>query len=186
MRPAAVPALALAAALALAGCAGAPPAPPADAVAAPPPSPHADGLSPFETRQRVRALVLEDEQRWAEAAWAWEVLIVLRPGHAPYRERAAALRRRIDAAVAEQLARGQAARRRGATDQAANHYLHALALQPDQPEAADALRALERERNQRLYLGRLSRLTMSLRGALVTPVRAQATMPAIGEGMEEP
>lgn len=160
--------------LLLAGCAVAPPAaeppaPPAGIATAPAPSPLADGLSEFEAQQRVRALIAEDRERWADAAWAWEVLTVLRPEHAPYRHRAAAVQRRIDSAVADQLAQGQSARQRGALDTAAQHYLRALALQPLQAEAADALREIERERNRRLYLGKRSRFTASLRHALTPP-----------------
>lgn len=159
---------ALLCALLLAGCSVAPPAPaPVD----PPVVPREDALSPFEAQQRVRALVLEDQQRWLDAAWTWEVLLVLRPAHAPYRERAAALRQRIAAVVAEQWEQAQAARQRGATEQASTHYLRVLALQPDHAQAADALRAIERERNRRLYLGKPSRLTILRRGT-VAPQRA--------------
>ena len=136
----------------------------------------------------MRALQLEDEGQWADAAWAWEVLVVLRPAHAPYRERAAALRQRIAAAVAEQLERAEAAQRRGAPDQAATHYLRALALQPDHAQAADALRALERERNRRMYLGKPSRLTIQRRDGLeAAPPRLRpAAKPAAGNKADVP
>lgn len=169
-------------ALLLAGCATPPPtaepAAPTMPAAGPGPSPLADGLSEFESQQRVRALIAEDRERWAEAAWTWEVLTVLRPDHAPYRHRATLLQRRIDAAVADQMERGQAARQRGALDLADTHYLRALALQPQQAQAADALREIERERNRRLYLGKRSRFTASLRNALTPPaVRMPAPAP---------
>ncbi len=171
MRSAGLVALAM---VVLAGCAAPPPAAEAPAPdmpeAGPAPSPQADGLSEFEARQRVRALIAEDRERWAEAAWTWEVLTVLRPAHAPYRQRAALLQQRIATAVAAELERGQAARQRGALDQAATHYLRALAMQPQQAEAGDALRDIERERNRRLYLGKRSRFTASLRNALTPPV----------------
>lgn len=167
-------ALLLAGALLLGGCASAPPPDTVTLPAAPPaPSREADGLSRLEAQHRVRALVAEDRRHWAEAAWSWEVLMVLRPQHAPYRERAAVLQRQIQTAAAEQMGQGQAARQRGALEAASTHYLRVLALQPDHAEAADALREIERERNRRLYLGKPSRLTMSLRGAL---------MPAAPEG----
>lgn len=168
--------------LALAGCAIAPP-PPASHEAAPPPAPapadENQAIGQFEARQRVRALLLEDEGQWAEAAWTWEVLTVLRPAHRPYRERAAALQRRIAAAVAQQLGLAEAARRRGAPELAATHYLRVLALQPEHAQAADALRTIERDRNARLYLGKPSRLTILRRDGLVPvpPGRGAAIAP---------
>lgn len=164
-------------ALLLTGCAGTPPSRPgAEPLALPLPGQQEQAIGRFEGEQRVRALQFEDEGQWADAAWTWEVLVVLRPAHAPYRERAAALRQRIALAVAEQLERAQAAQRRGAPDQAATHYLRALALQPDHAQAADALRALERERNRRLYLGKPSRLTIQRRDGLeAAPPRPRPT-----------
>jgi len=176
-------------ALALSGCASAPPSgPPADHAAAPSPGQQEQAVGRFEGLQRVRALQLEDEGQWADAAWTWEVLVVLRPAHAPYRERAAALRQRIAAAVAEQLERAEAAQRRSAPDQAATHYLRALALQPDHAQAADALRALERERNRRMYLGKPSRLTIQRRDGLeAAPPRLRpAAKPAAGNKADAP
>ena len=108
----------------------------------------------------------------ARPALAWEVLTVLRPDAAEYRERLAESRKQADAAVAERLQRGAAARQRGELDAATQQYLAALALQPDQPQAADALRAIERERNKRNFLGKFSRLTLTRRSM------AEATMPA--------
>ncbi|MGC3987182.1 MAG: lipoprotein [Pseudorhodoferax sp.] len=175
--------------LVLAGCAGAPPSDPAEEpVAAPSPGQQEQAVGRFEGLQRVRALQLEDEGQWAEAAWTWEVLVALRPAHAPYRERASALRQRIAAAVAEQLERAEAAQRRGAPDQAATHYLRALALQPDHAQAADALRALERERNRRIYLGKPSRLTIQRRDGLeAAPLRPRpAAKPATGSQADAP
>ena len=175
--------------LALAGCASAPPSGPAAEHAAPASSGQQEqAIGRFEGLQRVRALQLEDEGQWADAAWTWEVLVVLRPAHAPYRERAAALRQRIAAAVAEQLDRAEAALRRGAPDQAATHYLRALALQPDHAQAADALRALERERNRRMYLGKPSRLTIQRRdGMEAAPPRPRsAARPAASNQADAP
>lgn len=172
-------------ALVLCGCTTTAPPPPAlapvEPATPPAPDPREDGLSQFEARQRVRALVLEDQERWAEAAWAWEVLTVLRPAHAPYRAHAAALQQRIAAGVAEQLERAQSARQRGAMELAGTHYLQALVLQPDNVQAADALRTLERERNRRLYLGKPSRLTILRRGGTeAAPRMRPAEVPAAG------
>lgn len=120
-------------------------------------------LTAFETRQRERALLLTKQGRLADAAVAWEVLTVLRPESADYRDRLAETRRQIDAAVAERLQRASQAQRRGDSDAAMQQYLAVLALQHDHAQAADALRSIERDRNKRSYLGKYSRLTLTRR-----------------------
>ena len=121
--------------------------------------------TPFEQRQLERAVMLAQQKWLADAALAWEVLVVLRPDVPDYRERLAEIRRQIDSAVAERLPRGASAAQRGDIDYATRQYLAILALQPHNALAADALRALERERNKRQYLGRHSRLTITRRAA---------------------
>ncbi len=164
--------------LALAACSTpAPPnpPPPEDAPAgneAPLPSTAQSPNPTFERKQRERALQATRQGRHGEAALIWEVLTVLRPDATEYRERLAESRKLADAAVADRLQRGAAARQRGELDAATQQYLAALALQPDQPQAAEALRAIERERNKRNFLGKYSRLTLTRRSM------AEATMPA--------
>jgi len=124
-----------------------------------PASPHAG----FEQRQRERALSLTREGRLADAAVAWEVLVVLRPEVAAYRERADEVKRQIDAAVAELLPRAAQAARRGEVDGAMQLYLAVLAAEPQHAKAADALRALERERIRRNHVGKYTRFTLTRR-----------------------
>lgn len=131
----------------LAACAVTPPAPPA-------PVPEAAAAAPtprqeFEQGQRERAQAALREGRLADAADAWEILTLLRPADAEVAERLAATRRTIAAGVDEHLARARQAWRRGELDAAAAQYLAAITLQPDLAQAADALRAIERERNRR-------------------------------------
>jgi tetratricopeptide (TPR) repeat protein len=125
----------------------------------------------FERKQRERAQLLARQGRLGEAVLAWEVVTVLRPDAVEYRERLAELRRQLEAATAERLQRGAAALQRGELDAATQQYLAVLALQPDQAQAAEALRAIERERNKRNFLGKYSRLTLTRRSM------ADATMP---------
>ena len=156
---------------ALTGCASAPSADePGDAVALTP-RPTAQP-SVYEQQQRDRALGFARQKRLADAALAWELLTVLRPDLAEYRERLADVQRQIDAAVAERAPRAAQAAQRGELDNATQLYLSILALQPLNEGAADALRALERERNKRSYLGKFSRTTLTRRAM------AEAEMPA--------
>jgi tetratricopeptide (TPR) repeat protein len=150
----AVVALALLAAVTLTACTGGPSAlrNPEGAAGAPP--------SAFEQAQVQRAQEQVKDGQLADAAWTWEALTVLRPDNAGYRDSLAATRQQIDAGVSERLDKAKAAHKRGDLDGATTLYLSALSLQPDNEPAADALRALEKERNQKSYLGKPARVTL--------------------------
>lgn len=126
----------------------------------------------FEQRQRERAASLAKQGRLGEAAVAWELLTVLRPDSAEYRERLADTRKQAEAAATERMQRAAAAYKRGELDNATLYYLSVLAVQPDQTQAADALRSIERERNKRFYLGKLSRVTLTRRAMQESEVAA--------------
>jgi hypothetical protein len=172
----------LAALAALAGCNTAPmqPAPDASAVAAPAATlSRRDPSTPagqFEQQQRERAQAAARLGHWGEVALAWELLTVLRPDSAEYRERLAETQARIDTLVAERLPRAALAAQRGELEAATQQYLAIVALQPGHSGAAEALRALERERNRKHYLGRYSRHTLTRRalGEAEMPVRRLA------------
>jgi hypothetical protein len=147
-------------AAALAGCGSAPPTPsPPPALPAPAPT-SPDPTADFESRQVQAAEAASRQGRWADAVWAWDVLLTLRPGHSGYTASRQQSQAQLESALTERLSRADAARRRGEIDAAASQYLGALALAPTHSGAADALRVLERERIQRQHLGKLSRLTL--------------------------
>jgi hypothetical protein len=103
----------------------------------------------FEDSLRDKALTQGRQGRLAEAALSWEILTVLRPDEAEYRARWNETRRLIDDAVPDHLLRAVQAHQRRDAETAASHYLAVLALQPDHVGAANALRAMERERTDR-------------------------------------
>ena len=171
----------------LLGCASgeriAPP-PPTDAVAAEVPAPvvrrteavrqtAAVPHQSFESRQLDRAQAALRRGQLTDAVLAWEVLTLLRPERDDYRAQWIDSRRRIDLAAADLTSRAVQAQRRGDTPAASQLFLSALALAPDHAEAANALRAIERERNQRLYLGKHSRLTLTRSSTPAPPVQAR-------------
>lgn len=172
--------------LGLYGCAGNRTAADAPAPAAPaqPPvaSPGVDSaaaVEQFERRQRERAELAARQGRLADALQAWDVLATLRPQRSDYRSAHADVLRQIQAQVADRLPRAQAAHKRGELDSAAQQYLAILALSPDQEAAADGLRAVERERNKRSYIGKLARNTLSRRNTdAAKTVRPAAAKPA--------
>lgn len=146
-----------------------------DTPASPPAAPALQSL--YERQQRERALAFVRQKRLADAAITWELLTVLRPDAAEYRERLADMQRQIDAAVAERLPRAAQAAQRGEIDNATQLYLAILALRPLDEPAAEALRSLERERNKRHHLGKFSRSTLTRR------TLAEAEVPAsVGSG----
>ncbi|HEX6017439.1 MAG TPA: hypothetical protein VFZ28_05005 [Burkholderiaceae bacterium] len=151
----------------LAGCASAPETPPATApaVAAQAPAPPmADTLPAFERQQRDAAQAAARQGRWADAVWAWDVVLALRPGDAAAREARGAALASAKSAAADREARAHQARQRGDLDGAIKLYLEALAVAPDDTSAADALRDIERARTRR--------------GNLVGPRSAQSRPPA--------
>ena len=153
----------------LAACGTSPPAPAgfpdaSDQAPARPVS-RASAPSDFERRVREQALAQTSQSRLSEAALSWEILVVLRPDEAEYRARLAETRSLIERKVPACLERGAQAVRRGALEEAEQHYLAALALQPDNAVAAEALRDLERVRIRRQVLGRPARTLQPVRTA---------------------
>lgn len=158
-------------ALLLAGCASqaplprvdsAPPEPPAVALAAPDRS---AVLADFQARQREAAEAAARRGHWAEAVWAWDVLLALRPRDAELLDRRVQAQQAAQAAAADRLQRARQAQQRNDMEAAVRLYLEVLAQAPAQAEAADALRLIERERVKRQHLGQLSRNMLTRRMA---------------------
>jgi tetratricopeptide (TPR) repeat protein len=120
-------------------------------------SPHAA----FEKQQRDRARDLSQQGYFGEAAVVWEVLALMRPDVPEYAEGLRHARSRVESRVAQRLQQADQARKRGEAEQASQLYLQVLSDEPLNAQAADALRAIERERNKRNHLGKLSRLTLT-------------------------
>jgi hypothetical protein len=184
--------LAIALTLALAACGSPPPAPPGPA-AVPRPAPatataaassRSDGVEAFERQQRERAEIAQRQGRLADAALAWEVLAALKPQRTDYRERLAATLSQIQAAVEDRLGKAVVAQKRGELDGAVQHYLGVLALEPSHDAAADALRAIERERQKR-HVGRLARDPLQRRSNGEVDPRMQAP-PAATRSLARP
>lgn len=128
----------------------------------------------LERQQRERARDLTRQGAFGEAAIAWEVLSLLRPQVPEYADNLARVRSRVETRVAQRLQAADQMRRRGDSEQAAQLYLRALADDPLNSQAAEALRALERERNKRNYLGKLSRVTLT-RSAMAEAEQSRST-----------
>ncbi|MEO8152568.1 MAG: hypothetical protein ABI605_05815 [Rhizobacter sp.] len=114
-----------------------------------------EGLRAFEKQQAERATASEQQGDLLDAATAWDVLTLLNPGE--YQPRLAAVQKQIDARVQELLPRARQERTRGDATAAEQTYLGVIALQPQNKEAADALRAIERARIRQEHLLKASR-----------------------------
>ncbi|HEY6136048.1 MAG TPA: hypothetical protein VIW70_18895 [Rubrivivax sp.] len=169
-----------------AGCASpskapsqAPPiAAPAEDVA-PPAAAAKSPLAAFESRQRAAAHAAARQGRWADAQWAWDVVLALAPEDPEARQQRVAAHAAAMAAVAERLPRAQQAQHRGDWDAATRLYLEVLAIDPGHAAAADALREIGRVHTRRGQTG-ASRDPYAARSqrAATAPARSSANKPS--------
>jgi hypothetical protein len=147
------------------------------ALVAVPAPPREAPLDELERRWLERLATAERNGQWAQAALALEVLVLLNPR--AHQERQAELNKRISQTHAERLQRAQQELAAGRLEAAEQLYLSALALRPQSGDAAQALRAIERTRNKRDYLGQSSRITLTRRYAVpATTAQAAAQLDA--------
>lgn len=165
--------------LVLAGCGSAPPAAQVSVVppAAAPAPRAATALDDFATRYGLAAEAAAREGRWADAVFALDVLRALRPGDGGLlRLRDHALQAAAAAAQVH-LEQARTAQRRGDAEAASKLYLEVLTLAPENTEAADSLRVLERERNRRTQRNRAARSAATQRATVdAAPGSAAATV----------
>ncbi len=135
--------------LLLAACGSAPrvaetPEPAAPRPAAAPPIAQDESLAEFERTWRKRAELAGQQGRWADAAAAWEILVLLRPADRSYAARAAEARARGAEVAAQLVAAAAAARKRGEVERATGLYLKALAAEPQNRAAIQGLQDIGR------------------------------------------
>ena len=100
---------------------------------------------PLAARHRQQAEALERDGQLRRAAEEWKIALAIAPGDARTRESLRALQARIDQAVAERLDEGRKALARGVQVEARRKFLAALALDPSNRAAFDALQSDTRE-----------------------------------------
>ena len=118
-------------------------------------------LPAVERSYRERAAALSREGRWAEARPLWEVLLLVQPDSAEYRQQLDLAQTRISEISAERLKAADKARQGGDIDRATLEYLRVLSVDPLNPAAPRALREMEAERVKRAYLSRPPRVTVA-------------------------
>ena len=100
---------------------------------------------PLAARHRQQAEALERDGQLRRAAEEWKIALAIAPGDARARESLRALQAHIDQAVAERLDEGRKALARGVQVEARRKFLAALALDPSNRAAFDALQSDTRE-----------------------------------------
>lgn len=130
--------------LALGGCAGLS-APTGDATS-PGARPGASvARDPLAARHRQQAEILERDGQLRRAAEEWKIVLTITPGDSQAREALRALQAKIAEQVAARLDEGRKALARGVQLEARRKFLAALALDPGNRAAFDALQAETRE-----------------------------------------
>ena len=123
----------------------------------------------------------------ATAATQWQIVVLLAPDNDGYRREWAAARAAIAAQVKEQLQAGSAAMAAGDTDRASVAMLRVLALDPNQSDAAAALREIDRRRFTRIQADRAAKVVrLEDKVAIAGTMRAQAAAePGDGFDLEQ-
>jgi len=145
--------------IAIAGCAATPRPAPIEPATAPTQS------RTLEQSYRSHATELAAQQRWAEAAVQWDLLVLLRPDSKEYRKEAEGARQHGAEAAAAHLRAADEARKRGGNDKAVLYYLRALSADPGNVAAANGLKAIETERVRKAWLDRAPRVPYQPPGA---------------------
>jgi tetratricopeptide (TPR) repeat protein len=141
----------------LAGCAQVPTAPPSAPAAAQRLSPQDERLHLAAAKHQHLANQAKQAGDLATAATQYQILTLLAPNDATYRNELAATRAEIGRRVKENLAAGNAALRSGDSDRASEAMLKVLALDPENIEAAKSLREIEAQRLSRIQAGRAAK-----------------------------
>ena len=108
-----------------------------------PPAPIA--RDPLAARHRQQAEALDRDGQLRRAAEEWKIVLAITPNDAKAREALGALQARIDQAVTGRLDEGRKALARGVQVEARRKFLSALALDPSNRAAFDALQNSTRE-----------------------------------------
>ncbi|HEX6082870.1 MAG TPA: LysM peptidoglycan-binding domain-containing protein [Methylomirabilota bacterium] len=100
---------------------------------------------PLAARHRQQAEILERDGQLRRAAEEWKIVLTIAPADSRARESLRALQARIDEQVAARLDEGRKALARGVQIEARRKFLAALALDPGNRTAFDALQSSTRE-----------------------------------------
>lgn len=109
-------------------------------------------------RHRVSAQRFEQAHEPAKASTQWQIVALLAPNDRQASERLSAIRASVAKNVNEGLAAGRDALRKGQVEQAQESLLRVLAFEPNNEEAANGLREIDRQRAMRRGAERAARV----------------------------
>jgi len=109
-------------------------------------------------QRRQLARRLQSSGDLAAAAAQWEVLTIIEPDDATFRQELASTRAAIAQSTAKYYQRGMEALKTGDSGEAARLMLRTLALDPTQDRAAETLRGIEEDKIGRIQSARASRV----------------------------
>jgi tetratricopeptide (TPR) repeat protein len=115
----------------------------------------------------------------AASAEQWQILTIIEPDDAGFRQELESTRAAMARAAATNYDNGLAARKRGDSDEAARLMLQVLALEPDRADAMKVLRDIEAERIARVQGARESRVRRD--GELAKKNGQEAASPEMAE-----
>jgi tetratricopeptide (TPR) repeat protein len=170
----------------LAGCAQMP-APQAPAPEVPVSRPSAADARRSEVIANHRKLAesAKKDGDLATAATQWQIVVLLAPDNDAYKREWTATRAAITIQVKDQLQAGSAAMAAGDFDRASQAMLRVLALDPNQPDAAAALREIDRRRFARIQADRAAKVVrIEDKVAVAGAARAQAAANNDGDGFD--
>ena len=176
--------LLIAAALAVAGCAQVPVDRPPVQAAAPAATVQSSNRSVAEAIARHRKLA-DDARRagdLATAAQQLQIVTVLAPDDPSYLRELATVRAAIDREARDNVLAGTAAMSAGDLDRASAAMLRALALDPSQPDAAKALREIDRRRLTRIQADKAAKVTQQ--GEAVARSSSPRTQGEVNDGFD--
>lgn len=152
----------LAALALLAACAQVPaPQAPAPKLLAPPVAAVDTRRSEAIARHRNLAKRATEDGDLATAATQWQLVTLLAPEDDTYQSEWTAVRAAIATSVKNHLQMGFAAMAKGDLERASQAMLRALALDPNQFDAATALREIDRQRYTRIQANRVARARLA-------------------------
>lgn len=176
--------LLVAAALAVAGCAQVPADRPP--VQEPPPAATVPPANRSVAEAIARHRKLADDARragdLATASQHLQIVTVLAPDDPSHSRELAAVRAAIDKDVRDNVLTGTAAMSAGELDRANAAMLRALALDPSQPDAARALREIDRRRLTRIQADKAARATQQ--GEAVARSSSPRTQGEVNDGFD--
>ncbi len=160
--------------LLLAACAEVPPQP----ASARRVSAHETELAKAIATHRELALRYRQTGELADAAAQWQILLALAPQDEAFRRELAETRAAIGHRSQEHLAAGHAALKSGDADRAAESMLKVLALDPDNAEAREALRDIEKRRAARVQAARAAKVNAAAAAGNGSSHQAASRAPA--------